>query len=233
MEDIRVNTFMSSSQRTINQVPLRVWVDIIRFNLFCFHQPVYQGMIFCQRCKSTIAVEIGATISYIGNECQVALNKGGRHSTSQSAGRRLLFSVVQYGFVCLTNSSFELVLDIFRNGCLWQPSCFTLFCSLLGHLCRIQFNGLLLRQRSEFDGLLLSYRHKKTFKSFANLLYGKFTRHFTCLISTHPISNYKESSILIFRDKHKWAIFVLFALFPHISFISASKCYWHWFYSSQ
>src|SRR5207247_5755241 len=101
-------------------------------------------MIFCQGFKSTIAVEIGATISYIGNECQVALNKRGSHCTSQAAGRRFLFSVVQYGFVCLTNSSFELVLFLFRNGCLWQPMFFTFFCSLIGLFCRIEFDDMIL-----------------------------------------------------------------------------------------
>src|SRR5215471_7138362 len=180
-------------------------------------------MIFCQGFKSAIAVKIGAAIPYIGNECQIALNKRGSHSTSQATGRRLLFPVVYNGFISLTNSSFELILYIFGNGCLRQLACLALFFSLLSHLSRIQFNSLLLRDRSEFDCWLLSYRYEETFKSFADLLHGESTRYFTRLISTHSISNYKEASISIFRDKHKWAIFVLLALFPHISFISASK----------
>src|SRR5271169_373590 len=113
MEDIRVNTFVTGSQRTIDQVALRVRVDIIWLNLLCLHKPVYQGMIFCQWCKSTIAVKISTAIPYISNECQVILNKRGSHCTTQTARRRMLFSIVQYGFVCLANSSFELFLHIF------------------------------------------------------------------------------------------------------------------------
>src|SRR5436305_4262244 len=144
-------------------------------------------MIFCQGCKSIIAVEIGAAISYIGNECKVALNKRASHCTSEAAGSRLLFSVVQYGFICLPNSSFKLVLYIFCNGSLWQLACFTLFCSLLSHLCGIQFNGLLLRYRSKFDSWLLSDRDEKAFKSFADLFNGELTGYFTRVICTHTI----------------------------------------------
>src|SRR5579885_1334206 len=81
----------------------------------------------------------------------------------------------------------------------------------------------------KLDGRLLVYRLEKTIKPLADGLHRQFASNLAGLISSHTISDDKETTISIFRrfDTLIDTIFVLLSLFPDISFISSSQFYMH------